>query len=214
MSEHPRDVHLAGAPLERNYHVCAFFHTPEEEYQVMLPFIREGIDQAENVLHIVDPARRPELLRQLEQAGIDADALQQRGQLEVHPWADAHLRGGRFDQDTWLAFVDETMASRKIQGFPRMRIWSNQEWALEDLPGVQDFVEYECRWNTYIQAKYDNPTVCVFDLNKHRGDVVMDMLRTHPMVIIGGVLHENPYYVPPDEFLRELRQRRRVAMAA
>jgi hypothetical protein len=28
------------------------------------------------------------------------------------------------------------------------------------------------------------------------------------MIIIGGVLQENPFFVPPDEFLRELRERR------
>ncbi len=28
------------------------------------------------------------------------------------------------------------------------------------------------------------------------------------MVIIGGILQENPFFVPPDEFLRELRARR------
>ena len=33
-------------------------------------------------------------------------------------------------------------------------------------------------------------------------------MRTHPMVIIGGILQQNPFFVPPDEFLREFRQRR------
>jgi hypothetical protein len=28
------------------------------------------------------------------------------------------------------------------------------------------------------------------------------------MIIIGGMLQENPFFVPPDEFLRELRERR------
>jgi hypothetical protein len=32
-------------------------------------------------------------------------------------------------------------------------------------------------------------------------------MRVHPAVIIGGVCQENPFYVPPDEFLRELRER-------
>ena len=32
-------------------------------------------------------------------------------------------------------------------------------------------------------------------------------MRTHPMIIIGGLLQENPFFVPPDEFLRELQQR-------
>jgi hypothetical protein len=37
---------------------------------------------------------------------------------------------------------------------------------------------------------------------------VVDIMRTHPMIIIGGILQENPFFVPPDEFLRELRERR------
>ena len=35
----------------------------------------------------------------------------------------------------------------------------------------------------------------------------MDIMRTHPMVIVGGILQENPFFVPPDEMLRELRER-------
>jgi hypothetical protein len=37
---------------------------------------------------------------------------------------------------------------------------------------------------------------------------LIDFLRTHPMVIIGGALQMNPFWVPPDEFLRELEARR------
>jgi hypothetical protein len=28
------------------------------------------------------------------------------------------------------------------------------------------------------------------------------------MILIGGIVQENPFFVPPDEFLRELRERR------
>jgi hypothetical protein len=27
------------------------------------------------------------------------------------------------------------------------------------------------------------------------------------MIVIGGILQENPFFVPPDQFLRELRER-------
>jgi hypothetical protein len=37
--------------------------------------------------------------------------------------------------------------------------------------------------------------------------MLMDIIRTHPMVI-GGLLQENPFFVPPETFLRELRERR------
>jgi len=47
----------------------------------------------------------------------------------------------------------------------------------------------------------------MYDLAKFGGDIVVDIMRTHPMIIIGGILQENPFFVPPDEFLRKLRQR-------
>ena len=37
---HP--IQFAGATLDVYRHVCAFFHSLEEEYQVLLPFITDG----------------------------------------------------------------------------------------------------------------------------------------------------------------------------
>jgi hypothetical protein len=50
--------------------------------------------------------------------------------------------------------------------------------------------------------------ICTYQLGKFGGDTVIDIMRTHPMIIIGGLLHRNPFYVPPEEFLREVRRRR------
>ena len=36
---------------------------------------------------------------------------------------------------------------------------------------------------------------------------VVDALRSHPMLLIGGILQENPFYVPPVELLTRLREK-------
>jgi PAS domain S-box-containing protein len=41
--------------------------------------------------------------------------------------------------------------------------------------------------------------------------MIVDIVRTHPVVLVDGVLRENPFYVPPDRFLAELRSRSHVA---
>ncbi len=48
----------------------------------------------------------------------------------------------------------------------------------------------------------------MYETAKFGGDVVMDIFRTHPTVVIGNVVHNNPLFIPPDEFLKELRARR------
>ncbi|HWQ34300.1 MAG TPA: hypothetical protein VNQ79_15740 [Blastocatellia bacterium] len=47
----------------------------------------------------------------------------------------------------------------------------------------------------------------MYDPARFGAGIVMDILRTHPLVIIGGTLYENSFYLPPDQFLRELQER-------
>jgi hypothetical protein len=186
--------------------VCAFFRNSDEEYRALLPFIKEGFERGERAFHVVNPALRDDHVRRLEFAGIATAAAQQRGQFELRNWADAYLRDGHFDQNRMLAFIQGALESGHQQGFPLTRLVAHMVWALEDRPGVDDLVEYETRLN-HILPRYDDPVICEYDLAKFGADVVVDILRTHPMVIVGGILQENPFFVPPDAFLRELRGR-------
>lgn len=151
-------VRLAGAELKGYRHVCAFFHTPDELYGTLLPFIKEGIEQQQKAFHIIDPDRRADHFQRLRAAGIDTHGAERTGQLEVRPWQEAYLRGGHFDQDAMLALIEAVLQDGKHQGFELTRLMANMEWALEDRPGVDDLVEYETRLN-YILPKYDDPVI-------------------------------------------------------
>src|SRR6185437_5359793 len=98
-----KEVRLAGTALGRSRHVCAFFNTRDEEYRVLLPFIKEGFEQGDKGFHILKEDHRAEHRRRLSQAGIAVDEAERKGQLEVRRWEDAYLREGRFDQNRMLA---------------------------------------------------------------------------------------------------------------
>jgi MEDS: MEthanogen/methylotroph, DcmR Sensory domain len=155
-SEQP--IRFAGSTLGAQRHVCAFFHSPDEEYRVLLPFIKEGFERGEKAFHIVDPELRDEHLRRLESAGIDVAAGEQSGQFEVRNWADAYLRNGHFDQYRMLALIQEVLEGGSRQGFLLTRLVAHMEWALEDRPGVDDLVEYETRLN-YDLPRYKDPVI-------------------------------------------------------
>ena len=200
-------MRLAGSVVNRLCHACAFFHTREEEEQVLLPFVKEGYERGEKSFTSWMPAIA-ERINQLKGAGIDVNKAEATGQVEVRGWEQAYLRGGCFDQNKMLALIEQALQDGRRGGFGMTRLWANMEWALEDCPGVQDIVEYETRLN-HILPKYDDVVVCTYDLNRFSAGVVMDIMRTHPFVIVGGILQENPFFVPPEQFLKELRGRRR-----
>lgn len=200
-------VQIAGQVLGPHRHICAFFHDDQEQYKVLLPFIREGIERGERAFHIVDPERRKEHFRKLSEAGLQGEVLEQTGQLEVRAWQDAYLRLDRFDQRAMLALLEEALQHGAKLGYALTRLIANMEWALGDWPGVDDLIEYEARLN-HVLPRYDDPVICTYDLRRFDAGVVLDILRTHPAALIGGVIRDNPFFIPPDEFLRELDERR------
>lgn len=201
---HYEPIRLAGRTLHDSRHVCAFFRSREEQNQVLIRFSRKASSAArsssrsliQGITKIISPRAAP--------AASTSTRARRPGQYVLAHWEDAYLKDGYFDGDRMIAVLEELLADRST--YKRSRLMGNMEWALETAPGVTDIIEYETKLNI-ISPKYPDPIVCVYDLNKHSGSVVMDVLRTHPMVIVGGVLQENPLYVPPEQFLEELQGR-------
>jgi hypothetical protein len=151
-------IRFAGSVLEAQRHVCAFFHSHDEQYSTLLPFIKDGFDRGEKAFHIVDPDLRAEHRARLASAGIDVEKAETSGQFELRNWADAYLRDGHFDQDRMLALIEEVLDGGSQQGFALTRLVADMEWALEDRPGVDDLVEYETRLN-YLLPRYKDPVI-------------------------------------------------------
>ncbi len=206
MKSVPAPISLAGSQLGETRHVCAFFNNDEEEYRVLLPFIREGLKSGDKAVHVLNPEQRRDHLQRLAAAGIDPAAAQQSGQLELKTNTEVYLPDGRFDQDRMIE-VFESLASGNAPGFPLSRICCRMDWAVEDRSHVDDVIEFESRVND-VWRRHDDAVICTYHLGQFGGDAVIDIMRTHPMVIVGGILQHNPFYVPPEEFLREFRQRR------
>jgi MEDS: MEthanogen/methylotroph, DcmR Sensory domain len=198
-----------GTTFGQHRHICAFFNSTVERHRVLGSFVKDGFERGDKAFHLVDPKQREEHLRWLAEAGINVEQATAAGQLEVRPWQGGPLRGDRFDQDAWVASFEQVLQSGPAAGYVRTRFLAEMEWALVDLPGVEDLIEFETRLN-YVIPKYDHAVICAYDLSRFGASVVMDALRTHPVVIIGGLLQENPFFVPPDQFLLEIREQRSV----
>ena len=199
-------IPFAGSQLDESRHVCAFFNNEEEEYRVLLPFIKDGFKCGDKAIHVVNPDQRLDHLHRLAAAGIDAASAQQSGQLELRTNTETYLRNGRFDQDRMLEVFEQLASGNAPRKFPLSRIICRMDWAVES--GSRDsVVEFEARVNN-VWRNHDDAVICTYHLPQFGGDTVIDILRTHPMVIIGGILQQNPFFVPPEVFLREFRNRR------
>lgn len=200
-------INLAGTVINGSRHFCAFFRSEDEELRTLLPFIREGLAAGEKAIHIVNAKTFEEHRRRLIAAGIDVVAAERSGQLDVVAWPNSDLLGGGdFDPERALHLIDQVLGGARRQGYRRTRGIGYMGWALRNQIRADALMAYEARLNTML-TRYDDPIICTYDLSLASGSVVFDVMRTHPAALIGGVLQQNPFYMPPEQMLEELRAR-------
>jgi DNA-binding NarL/FixJ family response regulator len=202
-------IHLAGSVVGRFRHIGAFFHSKDEQHRVLDPFFAEGLRQGDKEVHVIEPPSRDLHVSRLQDAGVDINQATESGQIELIPWEAMYLIDGHFDQDAMAKRIQQALGAASEQGYARTRLVGHMEWALEDRPGVRDLAEYEARLN-HVLPNFEDVIVCAYDLTRFSSGVTIDVLRSHPAVVIGETLQNNPFYVQPSQLIAELQQRESV----
>ena len=150
--------------------------------------------------------------RRLQTHGIDVAKAMEDGMLHVVTADDWYMKGGPFGATRMYDLVQGALAELQRKG-RRARGAGVMDWALHGGTDTKEVMEYESRVNFLIET-YDATLLCVYDLNEVSGRMLMELLTTHPYVIFGRTLRENPYYVPPLDRLREVLLRDTSSHAA
>jgi DNA-binding NarL/FixJ family response regulator len=200
-------VHLAGSAVRLIRHVGAFFASEADRYRILAPFVAEGVSRGERAFHIVNGAARQMHAGRFAEAGLDIEDVAWQRCSEVVAWDEMYLAAGRFDQHAMVERIQRVLAESADAGFGATRLVANMEWALERMPGVDDLAEYESRLN-YIDPLFPNVIVCAYNVVNFNAGVIVDVMRAHPAIVVGGSLFENQFYVEPGQLIAEITGRR------
>lgn len=197
---------LCGETLTGPLHICAFFDSREEQYEVLLPWLQEGISNNEELLNILSGDSHEDHRTRLAKAGIPVQDALTRRQLKVVATEDSYLLGGAFAAERMFNIVAQAIIEAQTGPYGNLRAYGEMEWALKNLPGTDELIEYEARLNL-LAPKHECSILCSYDINEFSGRAIADILATHPHVIMNGKIHRNPHYVEPIEFLGKLIKR-------
>jgi hypothetical protein len=198
----PAHQHYIRDTLRGHGHVCAFFPTPEDEYRILLPFIKERLALGERTVHVM-PRARTDHADRLRDAGIDVDTATRQGQLELLISETTYLRKGRFDEEAMIAMLTEILDKGRALGFARTCIVAHAEHVFNDTEDARAFLEYEIRLNKVL-AGYPDSVICAYDLGAISAGRAAEVLRAHHTVMVNDTLIENPHFVSPEASLEEL----------
>jgi len=199
MTTDPITMGRPGVAIAPGDHICAFYRGPAQRDEVLLPYLREGILAGDKVICVMDDPDVEQVTKPLSLV-LDVEASLSSGQLDLLRSDSAYIPDGTFCLDRMLDFWEAGVGGAvRRSGYPFVRAVGEMTWALRDLPGVEDLVRYEARLNRFL-PRYPQVILCLYDLERFTdGLLLMELLRTHPTVLMSGQLLENPWYVEPDD---------------
>ncbi len=203
----PLRATVAGQTLLAPRHICCFFDSRAQQYEVLAPYIAEGLDQGEKVLNVLYEHLIDDHHQRLCDAGIAVGAARESGRLCTHASDQTYLADGHFDKARMLAMLTHELKTIREQGFTRLRTCGDMNWMLKHAGSTEQILAYESDVNDLLEG-HDATFMCVYDVNRISGTLMRDVLNTHSQVLMGSLVYENPYYLAPAEYRRSLLARR------
>lgn len=197
-------------PFLSGSHICYLFGDDDERFRVLAQFIAAGSRDRERILYLSDTLPVDGVRSALLREGAE---LGEPGQSLFMPAEDGYLSNGKFSSQATLAKIQTFFENSISAGYRGARGTGEMSWALRGVPGVEDVMEYEARLTGLLEC-YPYTAICQYDIRRFDGATLMDVLSVHPYSILRGQIVDNPYFIPPEQFLRQYTPRRPFSAAA
>lgn len=188
-------VRLAGQELHEQRHVCWLLRG-EEGPAVVTPFQVEGLSLGQRVVIFLDEERRSLVEEALGGAGVDVPEALRSGALEMLGWRQSLLPEPGFDATTAVQFVLRSLAEGRSRGFPLTRLVQSMAWVLLDPEYSAAVSAYETALENALHGSLDVVT-CVYDVDRHSADLMVEMLSIHALASVGGALRSSKLVSSP-----------------
>lgn len=184
-------------------HIAGLYETKEERDEIVLGFLNAGAEAGDLQLYCPVEQTADEFVAKYQKFCPHCkEHLPDKNLFQIYSAKELYYPHGTFSPYEMDKNLNTFYKSSQANGKRNVRATAEMVWALEAIPGIENLMVYESRLNYFIPNK---PwiSICLYNTNKFSGKIIMDVLRTHPYTLSGGVITQNPYFVDPDVWLKE-----------
>jgi hypothetical protein len=161
-------------------HICLFYTSSAQQLAAVIPFVWTGLKRGERCIYIADE-NPGATIGTLQAAGIPVeDAIRDGALVAVTKW-DTYLRGGNFDPQAMLLFLQDQVVAARLAGFGALRVTGEVNWIRTKLDAAK-FLWYEAMVNAII-SDTGVLAMCQYQRDRVRPEMMLGILDTHPRIV-------------------------------
>jgi hypothetical protein len=185
-------------------HMCLLYSNENERKHIIGKYLESGLNAKEKVSYFADTKKPEDVRIWLKEMGIDPPEGNAFSILDAER---TYCSTGEFVPEIMLNTLQEFYASAKKEDYPNARVSGEMSWALKGIPGSGRLMEYEAQVNDVLLT-HPVSAICQYDVNRFSGASILDVLKVHPMMIVHGQIVQNPFFMKPEDFLKDFKGRR------
>lgn len=186
-------------------HLCLIYSNREEQFAAIGPSLEIGLQRRERVLYVADENSVAAVRDAIGGTGIDVDRYHRDGTFVIVIGKEhMYVEPGQLHADWSVRFLARQEDEAKAAGFSGLRIIGEMTWAIGYGSDPGQLIEFEAKVNRLLPL-ISASAICQYNLNQFPPEVILGVIKTHPLVVYRGDVCRNPYYIPPDEFLKPNR---------
>jgi hypothetical protein len=193
---------FTGETFSPGIHMCYIYNDEGQRKKVISRFLESGLLSGEKASYFMDVVTIDEMSEYFASLGLDRLLREHEGRFSVATAKDTYYPSDTFVPDEMLDRLGVFYAQSIQEGYTGARVSGEMSWALRDVPGRSRLIEYEARVNDVLLT-YPVNAICQYNAGLFDGALLFDVLSVHPMMIVHGQIVKNPYYIKPEEFLKE-----------
>jgi hypothetical protein len=163
-------------------HFCQFYQEKRDLLDILIPYFKAGLENNEFCVWVTsDFLNRDDAIKALKKDVPGFSEYQAKGQMEIFPYTDWYLIGGRFDLqrtlNMWMDKHDEALS----KGFAGTRVSGNPYW-IDNKKDWDDFAAYEAAINNVIGGT-KLLVLCTYSLKKCGVVEILDVVKNHEFAL-------------------------------
>jgi signal transduction histidine kinase len=161
-----------------------------------VPFLKAGLAAGERGLFLGPSESCLGIEGALAAAGVPVDREIDRGALVLLSEREGWLDRGRFDPNTLKDLLRRVEQQALEDGFSGLRVTWDVTWLLEGVPGAGRWIETEAEMNGFLAGSRTS-ILCRYGRPRSSPELLQNVLRTHPLALLGTQVCPNAFYEPP-----------------